>query len=204
MKKKNAKTKKKEMEENSEEGNLIAPKKTKVKGVVALKHKAVLDNLTKKVGKDGKRATMVQAMIDAGYSRSYAESSNIKTKKSWAQLMEEYLPDTLLADTHHELMKASKLDYMLFSSEISDEDIYTLLQSKGIVPKKIIHGVAGTHVWFFLPDNKIRKDAIELGYKVKGKMAAEKIEVTNGLHTVSDEELAAIIKKESNKLAKKD
>lgn len=190
----------------SEEGTPIGnkpKKKSKGLGIVALKHKAVLNTLMRNKGKQGKKATMVQAMIDQGYSRNYAESSTIKKSLTWNQLVEKYLPDELLADTHHELLKASKLDYMLFTPDIKDEEIYALLESKGIVPKKIIHGIQGTHVWFFLPDNKIRKDATELGYKVKKKLT-EVIELTNPLEKMSDAELAAVIARQTKKLTKKD
>ena len=107
-----------------EDGQLVAPNKPKKKvSVVAIKHKAVLDNLTRKnKGKTGKKS-MTQAMIDAGYSKNYADSGDIKKTKSWDRLMDEYLPDSLIAETHHGLMVAKKLDYMLFVAEIKDEDI---------------------------------------------------------------------------------
>jgi hypothetical protein len=178
------------------------PKKKKL-GIVALKHKVVLDKLQEKVRK-GEKPVLRTAMVEAGYSQRYANTGEITKKKSWAQLMEQYLPDDLLSQTHSELLVAKKLDYMLFGKEVPDVDIYELMSSVNCVPKKLIHGIQGTHVYFWSPDNKSRKDATELAYKIKGKMVAEKVEITGGLHSVSDEELAAIIAKESRKLAKKD
>jgi len=173
-------------------------------GVVALKHKAVLDNMVKKVRK-GRKATKTQAMIDAGYSKSYAESGHIKTKKSWNQLMEEYLPDSLLAKTHNELLDFKKLDYMLFNADVKDDDIYELMEKVNCIPKKIIHGIQGTHVYFWQPDGRIRKDATDMAYKVKGKMAPEKFEVERtGLQTLSDEELMALINRQKARFNKTD
>lgn len=178
------------------------PKKSK--GIVQIKHKIVLDNLRKKAGK-GRKPTMMEAMIESGYSEAYARSGTIKKKKSWNQLIEQYLPDELLSESHNNLLVSKRLDYMLFTSEIEDEDIYVLLQSVNCTVKKIVHGVQGTHVWFWNPDGKLRKDAIELAYKIKGKMSPEKFEVEQtGLHALSDAELAELIKKQKNKFLKKD
>lgn len=173
-------------------------------GVVALKHKLVIDNMKKKVRK-GAKVTKKQAMIDAGYSESYASSGNLRKKKTWQQLMDIYLPEDLLATRHNELLNFKKLDYMLFNPEIKDEDIYALLEAVGAVPKKIIHGIQGTHVYFWQPDGKIRKDATELAYKIRGKMAPEKLEIEQtGLRSMTDQELADHIKKLKSRFNKTD
>lgn len=190
------------MEDVGEAIAMTKPKRTK--GVVQIRHKLILDNLKKQVG-NGRKVTMTKAMMDAGYSKEYAESGHIKKKKSWNQLLEEHLPDDLLSETHASLMMSKKLDYMLFTAEIEDEDIYILMESVNCTIKKIVHGVQGTHVWYWNPDGKLRKDAIELAYKVKGKMSPEKFEVEQtGLHALSDAELAELIKKQKNKFLKKD
>ena len=105
-------------------------KKKKKLGVVALKHKMVLDNLSKKIGKDGKN-TFTQAMIDAGYSKTYAESGEIKKKKTWQQLMEIYLPDDLLAEKHYQLLHAKELDYFVFPKSMKDEEIEERMAEAG-------------------------------------------------------------------------
>lgn len=189
------------------EGKGVNIPKTKVKKKASLtniKQTKVFNNLFSGIS-NSKQTSMYKAMIDAGYSHSYARSCTQMTEtKEWNLLIDKYLPDNLLATTHGDLMIARKLDYMLFTPEIKDEDIYEMLTSQGVMIKKIVHGVAGTHVWFFLPDNKIRKDATELGYKVKGKMAAEIIEVRKGLSAMSDVELSEVIKKQKNKFTKND
>lgn len=173
-------------------------------GVVAIRQKKVLDNLAKNVGENRKN-TMQAAMIAAGYSESYAKSGHIKKKETWNQLMERYLPDTLLASTHNELMGFKKLDYMLFSADIEDPDIYELMASTNCTVKKIIHTKSGTHCYYWQPDGRIRKDATELGYKVKGKMAPEKFEVEQtGLQTLTDGELTALIVKQKARFKKSD
>jgi hypothetical protein len=187
------------------EGEPLKPKKEKKPlGIVALKHKVVLDKLTKNVGKCRKN-TIQKAMTDSGFSESYAKSGHIKKGKTWNQLMEIHLSDDKLAKTHEELLNFKKLDYMLFNHDIKDKDIYELMESVNCIPKKIIHGVAGVHVWFWLPDGRIRKDATELAYKVKGKMAPEKFEIEQtGLQAMTDAELANHIKTIKSRFNKTD
>lgn len=185
-------------EESDEEKPEPKKKKTKL-GIVALKHKRVLDN----VGKSKK--SRYQAMIDEGYSPSYAKKGGVGKTKSWEKLLEERLNDEKLSHIHQQLLVGKKLDYMLFTAEISDKDIYELLESVGCVAKKIVHGIQGTHVWFWGPDNKTRKDALELSYKIRGKFAAEKFEVEQtGLRAMSDQELADVIKKQKARFTKRD
>jgi hypothetical protein len=199
---------KREKEEMKEtEGEAIQkPKNNKKKiGIVAIKHKAVYDRLTVKQngGKKGK-VSMYEAMLAEGYSEEYARKGSLPKTKTWEKLLEERLGDDKLSNIHQQLMVAKKLDYMLFTSEIKDEDVYTLLESVGCTPKKIVHGIQGTHVWFWAPDSKTRKDALELAFKIRGKMSPEVVEVRDGLKAMSDADLAVIIKKQTAKLTKKD
>lgn len=180
------------------------PKK-KAMGIVAIKHRAVLTNLTKKVEKGGKN-TLKQAMLDAGYSERYATNQNITTKKTWKQITDEYLDDNELGKGHNELLNFKKIEYMLFSAEIKDEDIYELVNECGGIVKKIVHGIQGTHCYFFKADGRIRKDAIEMAYKVKGKMSPEKmiIETKDKYRTMTNQELADVRKKLRSRFNKTD
>jgi hypothetical protein len=196
---------KREAEESKEEtGAPIALKKTrKPSKLVQIKHKKVLDRVGVKAGKN-RKVSLYQAMIDEGYSEEYARSGGIKYKKSWDKLLEERLGDDKLTNIHKQLITAKKLDYMLFTSEIDDADVYELLESVGCTPKKIVHGIQGTHVWFWAPDNRTRKDAMELAFKIRGKMSAEVVEIQGGLSALGDSELAALINKQVKRLTKKD
>lgn len=178
-------------------------KKKKQKGMVALKHQKVMDNIAKNVGKG--RLSVTQAAKDAGYSKSYAESGRIKNTRTWDQMVEERLSDELLSKTHLELMGAKKIEYMLFNSDITDDQIYMLIESVGAVVKLIAHGIQGTHVYFFCPDNRVRKDATELAYKVRGKMKPDQLQVeVSDIRKLSDEELAEKIKKAKSRFRKTD
>lgn len=197
---------KKEAEEGEPEAIGTIIKKKKKLSVVAIKHKRVLDKIgaKKNIGKYKKTMSTYQAMLDEGYSESYARSGGVGKSKTWEQLLEERLGDDKLSNIHSQLMIAKRLDYMLFTAEITDQDIYDLLESVNCTPKKIVHGVAGVHVWFWSPDNKTRKDALELAHKIRGKMSPEVIEFKTDLEKMSDEELAEVIRKQTAKLRKKD
>lgn len=193
---------------DKEEGVAVVvpkPKQKKKSSIVALKHKAVLDRIGK-IKNDGKnrKVTMYEAMIEEGYSPEYARQGGLRKSKAWDKLLEERLGDDKLSNVHQTLIVAKKLDYMLFNSEVTDPDIYELIASVGCTLKKIIHGVSGTHVYYFAPDNKTKKDALELAYKIRGKMSPEVVKVESTLSQKSDEELQAIIKKQVSKFTKKD
>ncbi len=161
-------------------------------GAVAIKHTRVLNNLQKNLGKTGK-STMTKAMIDAGYSESYAKNGDIIKNKTFQQLLEQHLPDSLLTKTHEELLNAKKIEYMLFDTEIKDEEIYELVGLAGGIVKLISHGMRGTHVYFFMKDNKTVKDATDMGYKVKTKYAIDKMaeNLNNSIQSMSDADLMA-------------
>lgn len=183
-------------------------KKPKKRGssIVALKHKMVLDNMTKNISNCKQKNSLYKAMIDAGYSHSYARScTNMTETKNWIELTEKYLPDNLLATTHNDLMIAKKLEYTLFDADVSIEEINEVILKMGCQVAKAIKGKYGTHCYYYAPDNRIRKDATDMAYKVKGKMAPEKFEVEQtGLQSLSDEDLAALIKKQKNRFTKQD
>ena len=71
--------------------------------MATIKQKKALDNV---VGNGG---NVTQAMIDAGYSENTANTPQKLTEsKGWKELMDEYLPDSLLASKHKELL--NKID----------------------------------------------------------------------------------------------
>lgn len=188
----------------------VQKKKSKSVGVVVTKHSRVItkalngESSKKNLGKS-RRKSVYEAMIEEGYSESYARSGQIKDTKSWTRLSGDRLHDDKLTNIHSQLLVAKKLDYMLFAQEILDKDIYELVNDVGCVVKKIVHGVAGTHVWFWSPDSKSRLDALGKAYQVRGKYAPEKFEIERaGLENMTDEDLAALISKQKKKFNKKD
>ena len=52
---------------------------------------------------------------------------------------------------------------------LTDEEIKEMLESVNCKVRRIVHGTQARHVYFWSPDNKSRKDALDLGYKLKNR-----------------------------------
>lgn len=177
--------------------------KKKGLGPVAIRHRKVLTNLSKNLGKS--RNSMTKAMVEAGYSESYAKAGQIKERKSWIELTEQYLSDDILAKKHGSLLNFKKIEYMMFACDVPEEAIFEIIEEAGGVIKKIVHSVGAIHCYFFKDDGRVQTDATKLAYQIRGKMSPEKIEVEQtGFKAMSDQELADYIKKAKSKFNKTD
>lgn len=146
-----------------------------------------------------------EAMRETGYALTTSlKPSNLTKSKAWSELLDEYLPQNEILDTHKALLRASNLDHMTFplgpktqleieswhaeretaalklkkpyirGETISDEDITAILAEKNCTVRKIVHGEQARHVYFWSADNRARKDALDMAYKLRGTYAAEK------------------------------
>jgi len=57
---------------------------------------------------------------------------------------------------------------MVFPLAVTDKEITELLKGVNCVPKKFMHGDTANHVWFWSIDNKAKKEALDMAYKIKG------------------------------------
>lgn len=93
-----------------------------------------------------------KAMLEAGYSKAMAKNPQVlKKSKGWAKLMEKYLPDKHLADKHKEFLNAPRIVRTYRKGDLEIETVET-------------------------DSNAVK--ALDMAYKLKGKYAAEKKEVT--------------------------
>lgn len=149
------------------------------------------------------------AMLEAGYPPTTARNPQEITKsKSWAQLMQEYLPDEADAALHLQLLNShdKEIQQFTFLPEETDEDIRAMFQNTGfrllrivnvyekqvpltkkeikekieLPPPKLLHRTAN----YLAPDNRTRKDLLDFSYKLKGRYAAEKHDV--GFFSLTD------------------
>ena len=98
-----------------------------------------------------------RAMIDSGYSPATAKTPQKLTEsKAWIQLMEQYIPDDKLLAKHQEALEAVKP----IGAQI-------LIDKNGKTISKENEGVIE------VPDQVVRLKAVELGYRVKGKLRPE-------------------------------
>lgn len=122
--------------------------------------------------------SLAQEMKKVGYSENTARApSKITRSQSWQALMDQYLPQDLIARKHSELLEA--------------EDVVFIPRGKKILEKR-------------RPDHMARRAGIEMAHKLRGNFAPEKIEVSKRkFQEMSNAELAAFIEKAKKTLIKK-
>lgn len=110
--------------------------------------KAMSENIGKPIG---------ALMVDAGYSKSTSETpQRLTASKSWQELMDEYLPDEKLQQVHAEGLEATRV----VSAVNTGKD-----------------ASASSNDFIDVPDYAVRKQYLELAYKVKNKVK-DKVELT--------------------------
>lgn len=87
-------------------------------------------------------------------------------------------------------------DLQLMETELSDDDIRSMLEEVNCKVRRIVHGQSARHVYFWSADNKARKEALDMAYKLKGKYAPEKRHVVveeNSPLSRADEEVLTLL-----------
>lgn len=153
--------------------------------------------------RSGKKVSISRAMRESGYSPSTAATLRITTSKSWDALLEEYLPDLLLAQKAHENLKAVEIRHMEFGSNTTDQEIKEIISGKGFELKSIVKGFMGKKVaYYFKPDYDIVVRSLDQSYKLKAKYKPEHHIFERPLKDLSDEELEKLIEEGKKKFAK--
>lgn len=112
------------------------------------------EKLAKKLLSDKKGKSIGKAMREVGYSKSYANNPHLVTKtKSWQDIMEEYLPDKLLAKRHKQLL---------------NKKTYTKVSK--IVDGQMVDSVKVE------PETQAVSKGLDLAYKIKGRII-DKVDV---------------------------
>ncbi len=145
--------------------------------------------LIKLLSEDGGKSPLGRLMIKAGYTKSYAKTpQKVKQTLSWEQLMEKNLPDDLLSKKHNELLSSMTIDHYTFPNAVTDETIKQILdQVAGCKLLRVQRNPQWVRAYFAIPDNRSRKDAIDMAYKLKSKYpkgSQEEHEVT--IHVKND------------------
>lgn len=136
--------------------------------------------------------SMRRAIKHAGYSQSLADNPKVLTDRKW---FKSVIPDyAKTANAMHDLMDSARLDHYIFPLSMSDAEIQELIESlPGCTLRKIKHGETQTWAYFWTPDNKSRKDAIDIVLKVRGDYAAEKLKIVDEYENLTDEEILSEI-----------
>jgi len=148
----------------------------------AIKHKKVLEKLSENGG------NLANAIRETGlYSEEIALSPDkITNSLTWNEVIEESLSDAVLMEKHKELLQSTRIDHMVFGlgpkknedkkegeDVLSDVEIIELLAEVNCKVRRIVHGEQARHVYFWSNDNKARKEALDMAYKLKGRYGDE-------------------------------
>lgn len=106
------------------------------------RHKKVLKLLTENDG------NLSEAMREANYSPGYIKSGHIKKSKSWNDLVEKALPDTLLLKVHKEGLSATRKIQKIVGRDDDGAPEYELVETE---------------------DYLTRHRYLDTAYKIKGK-----------------------------------
>lgn len=133
------------------------------------RQKAAVKKFVEKRGK-----SLSKAMREVGYSKNTAKNpQNLTKSKSWDELMEEFLPQSLVAKTHSDLLTA-------------EETVFIPHKGKILAKKR--------------PDYTARKNGADMAYKLRGQYAPDKMELSKRkFQDKSNEELLAIAQKKLKK-----
>ena len=119
---------------------------------MTLKQKKAIEKVSENIGKP-----LGEIMKEAGYSESTSETPQRLTEsKAWMELMDQYIPDDKLLIKHKEALEAVKPIGALI---LIDKDGKTVTKdNEGMIE---------------VSDQQTRLKAVELGYRVKGKLKPE-------------------------------
>lgn len=149
--------------------------------------------------KSQKNVSMGRILREAGYSETVAlHPDKVTDAKGFKELLEIYLPEEMVAKTHHELLLSAKLDSYIMDSKLTDDEITKIVESvPGCSTRKILRvkGRDTVSVYFWSPDGITRKGAVDMAYKIRGNYAAEKHEVTGSFDVVEITNYGTIKKK---------
>lgn len=122
-----------------------------------------------------------KGLKDAGYSEAVAHNpKKVTDSEGWEKLMEEYIPDDLLSKVHSEGLEASK---GVFKNNNETKKVERVDDE---------------------PDFGVRHKYLDTAYKLKGKYAAEKKEITGEVKIVkNNKELDTMAEKVEEELKDK-
>lgn len=146
-----------------------------------------------------------QAMKDAGYSQTMADNPKRLTQsKSFRALLDDCIPEEEVSKQLRNLLHASKVEHYVFPLSVTDEEIKEIVESiNGCTLKKIKHGEQMTYAYYWTPDNRSKKDALDMILKVRGHYAPQKISLQDDYDTWSSDDLDKKIAELQNKVQAK-
>lgn len=158
------------------------------------------------------QANKFMALVEAGYSPNTAKTPDkVFGSRGFQELLETELPDSMLLQTHKDLMKSTRIDHMVFPlgpkddddinmsgptpnaknpmdqvkverTTLTDAEITAILAEVGAKVRRIVHGQTARHVYFWVANDKARQDALKLAYEIKGKTKVSEPPASNNTY----------------------
>lgn len=123
--------------------------KEKPKATTNIRARKVLNKLLENTG-----ISISKAMREAGYGEGYAKNPQDLTRsKTWQDLLDEYLPDDLIAEKHKALLE-KKEQIAVWNGKAKEVVVTNEIDANAV------------------------KAGVDMAYKIKGRYAPEKIEHT--------------------------
>lgn len=183
--------------------------------MATIKQKILFTRISENIRNPQPDFTLGKTILEVGYSQRVSEKPKLVTEsKGFRELMEANgLDDQSLTRLHNDLLQSARLDHMVFplgpkkhespedDEMLSDTDIKEMLAELKCVVRRVVHGETARHVYFWSPNDKIRKDALDMGYKLKGHYAPEKKTILSA-HVVMDDRKRKIAEKYEEELRK--
>ncbi len=139
------------------------------------RHKLLFKKISENLGKgDNEGVAIGKAMRELGFSQSYSESPQqlLKTK-SWITLMNEHLPDSLLAEKHRVLLDSRQVSRFIFSPKLDDDEITDIVNQAGFKVIVIRKSPMGKMAFYSVPNVRGIERGLDMGYKLKNRYAPE-------------------------------
>lgn len=128
-----------------------------------------------------------KAMREAGYSKSYSDSSNVADSRTWKEIVEEEFPDAEVVKVHKERLYSKEIRQMPFFHKLSDAAIKEIIEAQGFKffsTKRFMHQA---YVYFTVPDSMSILKALDFIYKIKNRYGDTT--VIHKFSELSDEDL---------------
>lgn len=163
-----------------------------------------------------------EAIRAVGLPESMAtHPAQVVNTPEWNELLDQMLPRGELLATHKGLLRASRIDHMIFADgpktaedgrawiaarneklkpsdepytiddALTDDDIRAMLEEKNCTVRRISRTENSRHVYFWSPDNKARQAALDSAYKLRGDFAADKAAVAFSLVALANSQREA-------------
>jgi hypothetical protein len=85
--------------------------------------------------------------------------------------IEGLISDEKLLKIHRELLDSVKVNKFTYPASVSDKEIYSMIESNSEAKVMSIKKVNGVKTCLFsMPDHSIQLRAVELGYKIRGRL----------------------------------